>query len=179
VTSRPFSELDAILYVCPARSMEAAWVYALGYLLLTVASWWLIFRPSSSMTEQQQQRSVEGALKAAPSSSDSKSTSTVVLSVNGVVHRVENPAPGVTLLTYLREHLGLTGDGSESSRVVYGRLLYNPAHLISGAKIGCGEGGCGACTVLLEDEARSVNSCLRLLAALDGAVIRTVEGIGS
>lgn len=53
------------------------------------------------------------------------------------------------------------------------------------SQIGCGEGGCGACTVVLGTyDARShqvswapINSCLRLLATLDGAAIVTVEGM--
>ena len=53
--------------------------------------------------------------------------SEVLLYVNGVRRVVANPTnPGLLLATYLRETLGLTG-----------------------TKVACGEGGCGACTVLL------------------------------
>ena len=52
--------------------------------------------------------------------------SCIVFTVNGAVHRVESPSPSLTLLGYLRDRCGLTG-----------------------AKIGCGEGGCGACTVMI------------------------------
>jgi xanthine dehydrogenase/oxidase len=56
-----------------------------------------------------------------------------------------------------------------------------------GTKLSCGEGGCGACTVMLTtwDAAqgklvrRAVNSCLRPVATLDGAVVTTVQGLGS
>ncbi|MBS4021359.1 MAG: (2Fe-2S)-binding protein [Dethiobacter sp.] len=48
---------------------------------------------------------------------------------------------------------------------------------LTGTKVGCGEGECGACTVLLDDKA--VNSCLVLAARVDGSEVITVEGIGS
>ncbi|CAM9230194.1 unnamed protein product, partial [Ectocarpus fasciculatus] len=53
----------------------------------------------------------------------------------------------------------------------------------TGTKYGCGEGGCGACSVLikgnkrLEDEFRVINACLRPLAACHGLHIITVEGL--
>jgi xanthine dehydrogenase/oxidase len=58
---------------------------------------------------------------------------------------------------------------------------------LTGTKIGCKQGGCGACTVLLSewDESTqsvknsSINACMRPLAALDGMMITTVEGTGS
>ncbi len=56
-----------------------------------------------------------------------------------------------TLLEMLRNRLGLTA-----------------------AKQGCGEGKCGACTVLLNG--RAINSCLVLAAEIDGAEIVTLEG---
>ena len=66
----------------------------------------------------------------------------------------------VLLSTFLREKLGLRG-----------------------TKLGCEEGGCGACTVILQSTENStplaVNACLRLLVSCDGAYITTVEGIGS
>jgi carbon-monoxide dehydrogenase small subunit len=57
-----------------------------------------------------------------------------------------------TLLTFLREGLGLTG-----------------------AKNGCATGECGACTVLLNGE--PVNACLVLAVEVDGVDITTVEGL--
>jgi xanthine dehydrogenase/oxidase len=52
---------------------------------------------------------------------------------------------------------------------------------LKGTKLGCEEGGCGACTVVLTnlDGVVSANSCLRLLCLNDGMSITTVEGIGS
>ena len=75
------------------------------------------------------------------------------LSVNGVEHEIESP-PLTSLLHVLREELGITSP-----------------------KAGCEEGGCGACTVLVDGAAR--RSCLTPVAAVDGAAITTVEGIGA
>ena len=84
--------------------------------------------------------------------------------VNGVPRVLRNPNSQRTLLQYLREEEGLTG-----------------------TKLGCGEGGCGACTVLLSSRAvegddvhhRSANACITPLCAVDGCAVMTVEGIGS
>ena len=73
------------------------------------------------------------------------------LTVNGRV--VELTAPAMTpLLEVLRESLSLRG-----------------------AKPGCGEGRCGACTVLIDGE--PVVSCLYPVALADGRAVRTVEGL--
>ena len=76
---------------------------------------------------------------------------------------VPNPDPTLLLADYLHS-IGLTG-----------------------TKVGCGQGGCGACTVMLSqrDAAtstpihRAVNSCLRPLCAVDGMMVTTTECIGS
>jgi carbon-monoxide dehydrogenase small subunit len=75
------------------------------------------------------------------------------LTVNGVEHGLESP-PLASLLFVLREELGITSP-----------------------KAGCQQGGCGACTVLVDGEPR--RSCLIPLAALDGAEITTIEGLGA
>ncbi|XP_058105792.1 indole-3-acetaldehyde oxidase-like isoform X2 [Magnolia sinica] len=57
----------------------------------------------------------------------------------------------------------------------------------TGAKLGCGEGGCGACVVLLSKydpvrdqvEEFTVNSCLTLLCSINGCSITTTEGLGN
>jgi aerobic-type carbon monoxide dehydrogenase small subunit (CoxS/CutS family) len=47
---------------------------------------------------------------------------------------------------------------------------------LTGTKFGCGEGACGACTVIVDNEA--VRSCVTPLAAVAGKRVRTIEGIG-
>jgi xanthine dehydrogenase YagT iron-sulfur-binding subunit len=74
------------------------------------------------------------------------------LTVNGERRTVELDDPRVTLLDLLRERLDLTG-----------------------TKKGCDRGQCGACTVLVDG--KRINSCLVLTVSLDGADIRTIEGI--
>lgn len=75
----------------------------------------------------------------------------IELTVNGRKQRTDAP-PGVMLLDLLRDSLGLTG-----------------------AKPGCGEGACGACTVLLDG--RPVKSCITPAASARGKTIVTIEGL--
>ncbi len=59
-------------------------------------------------------------------------------------------------------------------QVLLVELLRDQFHL-TGTKIGCGYGACGACTVILDGMA--VNSCLILATQVDGGAIVTVEGL--
>ncbi|KAJ6254003.1 xanthine dehydrogenase [Anaeramoeba flamelloides] len=65
-------------------------------------------------------------------------------------------------------------------------LDYLRENEITSVKLGCGEGGCGACTVMMsyydhegKIEHKAVDSCLVPLCSIDHSVITTVEGLGS
>ncbi len=73
------------------------------------------------------------------------------VTVNGKLHEVA-VAPHRTLVQLLREDLHLTG-----------------------TKVGCGEGDCGACTVLLDGA--PVNACLVLALQTEGREVTTIEGL--
>ncbi|CAM0876727.1 unnamed protein product [Alopecurus aequalis] len=90
--------------------------------------------------------------------------STVVLAVNGVRREAAGVHPSMTLLEFLRTRTP-----------------------VRGPKLGCGEGGCGACVVLISkydpatDEVTefSASSCLTLLGSLNHCSVTTSEGIGN
>lgn len=77
---------------------------------------------------------------------------TVTLEVNGEQHVLE-VEPTRRLLAVLREDLALTG-----------------------TKLGCGEGACGACAVLVDGA--PVVSCLLPVGAVAGRIVTTIEGLG-
>ncbi len=80
---------------------------------------------------------------------DTSITFTVNSKASSVMTEPERP-----LLDVLREDLGLFG-----------------------TKYGCGEGQCGACTVLLDD--RPVRSCVTPIRQVEGRSIRTIEGLAA
>ena len=77
----------------------------------------------------------------------------VTLTVNGQTRSASVP-PETTLLVLLRDHLSLTG-----------------------AKLGCDVGDCGACTVIVDGMA--VNSCLMLAGQANGRNVTTIEGLAT
>ena len=78
---------------------------------------------------------------------------TVTINVNGEP-RTASVAPETTLLRLLRENFNLTG-----------------------AKLGCDVGDCGACTVIVDG--KLVNSCLMLAGQVDGRDVLTIEGLAT
>jgi aerobic-type carbon monoxide dehydrogenase small subunit (CoxS/CutS family) len=76
---------------------------------------------------------------------------TIHLAINGHAYTVDAD-PQTSLLTVLREHLDLTG-----------------------SKYGCGEGQCGACTVLIDGKAQ--RSCITKVATVAQKQITTIEGL--
>jgi xanthine dehydrogenase YagT iron-sulfur-binding subunit len=87
-----------------------------------------------------------------------KMRTSMQINVNGIAHEVEL-AGHETLLDVLRERLSLTG-----------------------TKLACGRGECGACTVLLSEPGatrrRPVYACLTLAAGCGDASVTTIEGLG-
>jgi carbon-monoxide dehydrogenase small subunit len=77
----------------------------------------------------------------------------VTLTVNGETRTATVP-PETTLLKMLREELNLTG-----------------------SKLGCDVGDCGACTVIVDGQ--SVNSCLMLAVQAEGRNVLTIEGLAT
>ncbi|MBL4926673.1 xanthine dehydrogenase small subunit [Fuscibacter oryzae] len=82
--------------------------------------------------------------------------SEIAFHLNGTPVRISGEHPTRTLLDWLRETRGLTG-----------------------TKEGCNEGDCGACTVMVTDEAgpKALNACILFLPQLHGKAVRTVEGL--
>ena len=77
----------------------------------------------------------------------------VTLKVNGETRSASVP-PETTLLRLLRDQFNLTG-----------------------AKLGCDVGDCGACTVIVDG--KPVNSCLMLVGQVDGREVLTIEGLAN
>lgn len=97
------------------------------------------------LTNRSRDLLVDGRVTVSPSSE---------IILNGKTHRLET-GPGATSLTlafYLRERLGLTG-----------------------AKVPCDQGACGACTVIMDG--RAVLSCMTLAVEAQGHEVLTIEGL--
>jgi carbon-monoxide dehydrogenase small subunit len=77
----------------------------------------------------------------------------IEFTLNGRLTQVKVP-PAMTTLTMLREKLDLTG-----------------------SKLACGEGECGACTVRIDGA--TINSCLMFAVDCDGRELQTIEGLAS
>ena len=71
---------------------------------------------------------------------------------------------------------GTARTGSFEPRTTLAEALRD-AWGLTGTKVGCDRGACGACTVLLDGLA--VNSCLTLVHDADGRKVTTIEGLGS
>ena len=80
-------------------------------------------------------------------------SNTLTFTVNGAETTIDAD-PQATLLSVLRERLDLTG-----------------------AKVSCGEGACGACTVLVDD--RPVRACITPVGAAAGKRVLTIEGLAA
>lgn len=82
----------------------------------------------------------------------------ITFRLNGETVALQDVAPTVTLLDWLRETRGLTG-----------------------TKEGCNEGDCGACSVMVTDDrgAQTLNACILFLPQLNGKAVRTIEGISA
>ena len=77
----------------------------------------------------------------------------MAIAINGTDYPLPDD-PRVSLLDFLREQAGLTG-----------------------TKLGCNQGACGACTVIIDGE--RVLACLTLAVQADGRFVTTIEGLGN
>jgi carbon-monoxide dehydrogenase small subunit len=75
----------------------------------------------------------------------------IAFALNGVARKVTVEV-GMSTLAMLRDVIGLTG-----------------------TKYGCGEGECGACTILVDDQ--TINACLMFAVDCDGRRVTTIEGL--
>lgn len=83
----------------------------------------------------------------------------ITLTINGTTH-THDVEPRMLLSDFLRHEIGLTG-----------------------THVGCEHGSCGACTVLMQDDAvadtpQAIRSCIMFAVQANGRAITTVEGIG-
>ncbi|CAF3998179.1 unnamed protein product, partial [Rotaria magnacalcarata] len=112
--------------------------------------------------------------------------------VNGKMIIEHDAQPEWTLLWYLRTswptptlNSNLEDFNSDGWYTLF--LMTITKCRLTGSKLGCGEGGCGACTVLISHYDsksekivhRAINGCLASICCVDGCHITTVEGINS
>lgn len=119
--------------------------------------------PSRISPEREPEPAVEATTQRSLSSVTEQYHDTLHFYLNGTKVVLDTADPEITLLEYVRG-VGLTG-----------------------TKLGCAEGGCGACTVVVSQYNpttkkiyhASVNACLAPLVSVDGKHVITVEGIGN
>ena len=101
---------------------------------------------------------------------------------------IEQPDPETTLLYFLRnDRIPTACSLANYYSISIGSSLCIVSVRLTGSKLGCGEGGCGACTVMVSSCERgdervrhvAVNACLTPLCSVAGMAVTTVEGIGS
>lgn len=93
------------------------------------------------------------------------------------------PQNSVQTLRFLRRGAAVTVEGVAPTRTLL-EVLRDDLHLTA-TKEGCGEGDCGACTVVLGEvvkgqlEYKAINSCIRLAHSVDGMAVWTAEDISA
>ncbi|KAH7109448.1 xanthine dehydrogenase/oxidase [Dendryphion nanum] len=122
--------------------------------------------PTPPKTASEPPRTSSAADALTPLISTTYTSSDIQCYINGRRTVLRNPNPRWTLLDYIRAQSNLKG-----------------------TKLGCGEGGCGACTVVLQVaemhsgrkiiKHSAVNACLFPLIGIDGKHVITIEGIGN
>ena len=120
--------------------------------------------PSPPLSDSNNTSSPKSSVDALTSLIDSTyRTSAINFFINGRSVTVKNPNPDWVLLDWIRSQDNLKG-----------------------TKLGCGEGGCGACTVVLQTvepgklvRHLAVNACLYPLIGVDGKSLITIEGLGT
>lgn len=120
--------------------------------------------PSPPLSDRSNTSSPKSSIDALASLiSSTYRTSHINFFVNGRPVTVKNPNPDWALLDWIR---------SEDN--------------LKGTKLGCGEGGCGACTVVLQVlepnqqvNHLAINACLYPLIGVDGKSLITIEGLGT
>ena len=171
--------------------------------------------PTNPTAEQGAANTADTADTAEADGAGEAAGATIVLAVNGTRFDLDIPDPRMTYVLFLASgrsflhfprhpapvcapvHFGDIGQRTSpidahhtsanrrSARCARRLSEFLRANRFTGTKVGCGEGGCGACAVMISAiipggttvEHRTVNACLRLLVACDGVAVTTPEGI--